>query len=63
MGHWSNDFQGSRVMGQESVVKGQMSRLMIRGHWSDVAVKGHWSNDFKGSRVKSQLSRVIGQGS
>ena len=43
----------SRVMGQESVVKGQRSRVTVRCHWSEV--KDHWSV------VTGQRSGVTGQ--
>ena len=38
-GHWSNDFQGSRVLGQESVVKGhdQGSEDRVSGQRSRVS--------------------------
>ena len=60
---------GSRITGQdsqESVIKGYRSRVMIRGHWSEV--KYHWSK-VTGQRslikvhwsVKGQWSKVTGQ--
>ena len=66
-GHWSNDFQGSRVLGQEFVVKGhdqgsedrvsgQRSRVIasVTGQSQGSLVKGQWSG---------QGSRVSGRGS
>ena len=60
-GHWSNDFQGLMVIGQESVVKGQRSRAMIRSHCqrsgSLSEVKDHGTE----SMVTSQMSWFKGQ--
>ena len=45
---------GSKVKGQESVVKDHDQGSQVRGFWS--RVKGHWSNGFQVSRIMGQVS-------
>ena len=48
----------TKVIGQKSVVKGQWSRVMIRGHCQRSRVTGHWSEvmgQSQGSLVKGQM--------
>ena len=47
--------QESEIGRQESVIKDQWSRFMIRGHWSDVTGQRSLV------RVKDQWSKVTGQ--
>ena len=61
-GHWTNDFQGSSVMAQESMVKVSVVTVRSQGHCQRSRVTGQrsWVRvNGQRSKVKSQWSMVM----